>query len=245
MRRLILYPIVFILAVFVLPALIHLAVWSFKERPNGWRQANWASAGILPHPPASDTASIRILAARTGGLKGAFATHSWIVIKRPGAADYDRYDVVGWGRPVRKNAYDADGRWYSNDPQVHFKLEGEQAADLIPQVEAAIANYRWSGFGDYTIWPGPNSNTFVASIVRAVPALGATVPSTAVGRDFPADGNWTGTSTNDAWRFSLGGYAGFVFSTKVGIEINFLGLVAGLNLLKGEIKIPAFGTYRW
>ena len=56
------------------------------------------------------------MAARTGGLKGAFSVHTWIVIKKAGAKAYERYDKVGWGMPIRRNAYPADGRWYSNVP---------------------------------------------------------------------------------------------------------------------------------
>src|SRR5436190_12122358 len=110
---------------------------------------------------------IRVYSARTGQWKGIFATHSWIVLKRQGAAAYERYDVVGWGSPVRKNAWPADGRWYGNVPDLVKSVDGPSAEALIPRIEAAIASYRWSRAGDYTTWPGPNSNTFVAGIAAA------------------------------------------------------------------------------
>lgn len=232
----------FLFVLFILPALLHAGVWAFTDRPTSWHTANWSSAGILP-APKQDGASIYVMAARTGGMKGAFATHSWIVIKKPGETTYDRYDVVGWGRPLRKNAYDADGRWYSNAPEIHHAMHGLQAARVIPQVEKAIATYRWQSRGDYTLWPGPNSNSFVAGILRAVPDLDAAPPSTAVGRDFPTDGRWLSVAEGTL-RASLGGYAGLVAGASAGLELNFLGLVAGINPARGEIKIPAFGAYR-
>ena len=235
---------VLLVVVFIAPALIHAAVWAAKERPASWRYANWSSAGILPEAKDDLPAKVYILSARTGGIKGALASHSWIVLKRKNARFYDRYDVVGWGRPVRHNAYDADGRWYSNVPVIETQIEGERAEKLIPQIEAAIADYKWQKHGDYTIWPGPNSNTFVASIIRDVPGFDARTPATAVGRDYPADGNWAAFDPSGSLRLSAGGYAGLVIGPEDGLELNFLGLVAGFNPTKLEIKVPGFGTFR-
>ena len=160
-----------LLAVFLLPSMATAAWWAVSERPSSWRTADWSASGVLP-APLPDAAAIHILAARTGGLKGAFAVHSWIVVKRPGQSGYDRYDKVGWGTPVRRNRYPADGRWYSNDPEIVASLEGAPAAQLIPAVESAVADYPYVRSGDYRIWPGPNSNSFVAHVLRAVPELG-------------------------------------------------------------------------
>ena len=230
--------------VFIVPALLHLGVWMMKDRPSSWSQANWSSANILPEAADNREAKIYIMSARTGGLKGAFATHSWLVLKPENAIRYDRYDVVGWGRPVRKNGYDADARWYSNVPVIQREISGTKAAQLIPQVEKAIAAYPWRQRGDYTIWPGPNSNTFVASIIRAVPGFEGKTPTTAVGRDYPAYGNWFERDHRNNVRASLGGFAGIVIGPDDGLELNFLGLVAGVNPAKGEIKVPAFGTFK-
>lgn len=215
-----------------------------QDHATSWRSADWSSAGILPPKPAADEAKIYVLSARTGGMKGAFATHSWIVIKPKGQTTYDRYEVVGWGVPLRKNAYDADGKWYSNIPKINHEISGDRAAKLIPQLEQTIANYPWRNRGDYTLWPGPNSNSFVASVLRDVPALSAHTPTSAVGRDYPTDGRWFGRNKNGTYFATLGGYAGVAFGGGRGFEINFLGLVAGFNPSIWEIKIPAFGGYR-
>lgn len=233
-----------VFAVFIAPALIHFAVWSLQDRPSSWRHADWSSAGILPEASADKPAKIYVFSARTGGIKGAFATHSWLVLKPENASRYDRYDVVGWGRPVRRNGYDADARWYSNTPRIVTLIEGDRAAALIPRVEQAIAGYRWQNYGDYMIWPGPNSNTFVASIIRAVDGFDARTPPTAVGRDYPDNGNWVHIDPSGSLRLTAGGYAGLVVGLKDGLELNFLGLVAGINPAKMEIKIPGFGSFR-
>ena len=56
--------------------------------------------------------------------------------------------MVGWGQPVRNNGWAPDGRWFGNTPQVLVDVRGAEAAALIPKVEAAIADYRYSQTGD-------------------------------------------------------------------------------------------------
>ena len=243
MRRLLRLTLGFIAIVFVLPVLAYGVIWASLDRPGSWREANWGSAQMFAVPEA-DAAAVYIMTARTGGMKGAVATHSWIVLKKPGRRDFDRYDVVGWGNPVRKNGYAADARWYSNQPEVHYVVRGAEARTLIPQIERAIAAYPWRHRGDYTIWPGPNSNTFVAGIIDAVPGLDVPLPPTAVGRDYPADGKWVRRSAADGLRISLAGYAGLALGGQRGFEVNFLGLVAGFDPSRGEVKIPGFGALK-
>lgn len=233
-------------ALFVLPAALSVGWWLSLDRPGSWRDADWSSASILPSAAVEPEAVIHIMAARTGGLKGALSTHSWIVTKRAGAAAYDRYDKVGWGNPVRHNAYAADGRWYSNAPFIVKTVRGENAARLIPKIEAAIAAYPYSTRGGYRIWPGPNSNSFVAHVLRQVPELDATLPSTAVGRDYLAGGGrwgqfWHVDGDGLDAKLSLGGYAGISAGMRSGLEINFLGLVAGVDIRHPALKLPGFG----
>ena len=235
-----------LLAVFLFPAALSAGWWLALERPGSWREADWSSAGILPTAASEREAVIHVMAARTGGLKGALSTHSWIVAKRAGASAYDRYDKVGWGNPVRRNAYAADARWYSNTPFFVKTVRGERAARLIPKVEAAIAAYPHSARGGYRIWPGPNSNSFVAHVLRQVPELDATLPSTAVGRDYLADGSrwgrfWHVDADGLDAKLSFGGLAGISAGMRSGLEVNLLGLVAGVDVRHPAIKLPGFG----
>ncbi len=234
-----------ILLVFVMPALATAGWWSAREHPGSWRNADWSSSGILPRAPSKDEAAIYVLAARTGGLKGAFSVHSWLVVKRPGSASYDRYDKVGWGSPIRHNAYAADGRWYANAPEIVASATGPEAARLIPAVEQAIADYRYSNRGDYRMWPGPNSNSVVAHVLRSAPDLGAILPPNATGRDY-APGLFAVDLAPD-WRdihVTLGGFFGFAAGVRSGIEFHFAGLVVGVDLANPAVKIPAYGTVR-
>jgi hypothetical protein len=120
-------------------------------------------------------------------------------------------------------------------------VRGSEAAALIPRVKAAIADYSYSNFGDYRIWPGPNSNTFTATVLRAVPQLEATLPSNAVGKDFRAYPYIGLTDSRTGVEASLWGLLGVKLGWVEGIEVNFLGLVAGLDLRHPAVKLPGFG----
>lgn len=232
-----------IAVVFVLPVVAAVAWWSLQDRPGSWRQADWGASGVLPAAKADAEAAIYVMAARTGGLKGALSVHSWIVTKQAGGAGYARYDKVGWGTPIRQNAYPADARWYSNTPWIVRAVRGSEAQRLIPQVEAAIAAYPYARSGDYHIWPGPNSNSFVAHVVASVPELGARMPANATGRDY-APGFAALDWSSGTWDLhaTFGGYVGISAGWTSGIEVHFLGLVAGIDVTEPAVKVPAFGT---
>jgi uncharacterized protein DUF3750 len=230
-----------ILALFLLPLAVHAALYASKDRPGSFRDADWSSVGMLPPASADREARFLVFTGRTGRWKGIFALHSWVVYKPEGAATWSRYDVVGWGQPVRSNGWAPDGRWFGDVPRVLVDVRGEEAAALIPKVKATIAAYSYSNFGDYRMWPGPNSNTFTATVLRAVPELGVALPSNAVGKDFRSYPYLGPTDSGTGVEVSLWGLLGVKLGWVEGIEVNFLGLVAGLDLRHPGVKLPGFG----
>ncbi|MGI9371492.1 MAG: DUF3750 domain-containing protein [Hyphomicrobiales bacterium] len=210
--------------------------------PSGWSGADWSATNTAPDPAVERDAIIRVYAARTGRWKSVFAVHSWIAIKPKDAPRWTRFDVVGWGRPLRQDAYAVDARWYSNPPHVVHEIKGEQAEKLIPEVIAAIQAYPYGSYGDYRIWPGPNSNTFVATIVRAVPGLDATLPATAVGKDFLGNGLTYGPMpSKTGGQISWSGIIGAGLSWEEGAELHLLGGTLGVNPLKLSVSLPGLG----
>ncbi len=210
--------------------------------PGSWNRADWSATHTAPNPAFERDAMIRIYAARTGRWKSVFAVHSWIAIKPKNAPRWTRFDVVGWGRPLRQDAYAVDARWYSNPPYVVHEIKGEKAEQLIPKVVDAIKTYPYGSYGDYRIWPGPNSNTFVATIVRAVPGLDATLPATAVGKDFLGHGLTFGLMPSKTGaQFSLSGIVGAGLSWEEGAELHLLGGTVGVNPMKLSISLPGLG----
>ena len=230
-----------ILALFLLPVVARAALFAIGDAPRSYRDADWSSTGTLPAASADKDARVLVMTGTAGAWKGVLAVHSWIVLKREGADAWTRYDVVGWGSPLRRNNWPVDGRWYGNAPVAVADLRGAEAERLIPKIEAAVSDYRYRNAGDYQVWPGPNSNSFVAAVLRAVPELGVQLPSNAVGRDF-RDGFYAGLSdSGTGFELNLWGYAGFKLGWVEGIEVNLLGLVAGLDIRHPAIKLPGYG----
>lgn len=230
-----------ILLVFFGPLVARAALYAAGGDPRSWRDADWSTAGLLKSPAEDREARVIFFTGTTGAWKGIFSVHSWVVFKRAGARSWTRYDVVGWGNPVRTNGWAADGRWYGNMPVPIADVSGAEAERIIPKIEAAVQDYRYAKSGDYRMWPGPNSNSFVAALLRAVPELGVTLPPNAVGRDF-RDGLYAGlTDSRTGLEINLSGYAGLKIGWVEGIEVNLLGLVAGLDLRHPGVKLPGFG----
>ncbi len=230
-----------IFAVFLLPILARAALYAASNDPRSWRDADWSSTGLLPPAAQDKTARVIVFTGKAGAWKGVFAVHSWIVLKPAGAKEWTRYDVVGWGSPVRENNWPADGRWYGNVPVAIADISGPQAERLIPKIEKAIVDYNYAQAGDYRVWPGPNSNSFTAAVLRAVPELRLALPPNAVGRDFRA-GLYAGLSdSRTGVELNLFGLAGIKIGWVEGIEIDLLGLVAGLDLRHPGLKLPGYG----
>jgi Protein of unknown function (DUF3750) len=242
MRRPIKKIVLTILAIFLFPLAVHGALYSVQSRgAQSYDRADWSSTGMLPPADAEPEARLLVFTGRTGRWRGIFAVHSWVVLKPENASNWMRYDVVGWGQPVRNNGWAPDSHWFGNTPRVLLDLRGAEAAAMIPKVQAAIGTYRYNRPGDYRIWPGPNSNTFVASVLRAVPELETALPSNAVGKDFrPAP--YVGlTDSRTGLEASLFGVLGVKLGWVEGVELNFLGLVTGLDVRHPAVKLPGFG----
>ncbi|HLK81983.1 MAG TPA: DUF3750 domain-containing protein [Xanthobacteraceae bacterium] len=227
--------------VFLAPVATKAVLRSFEE-PRDWRTARWSSAGILPEAASDPEARIVVFAARTAGWRGIFAVHTWIVLKGAGADAYTRYEVTGFGRPLRINGRPPDGYWLGERPRVVADIRGARAAAAIPRIEAAIMAYPYTEYGDYRLWPGPNSNTFVATVLRAAPELEIALPPEAIGKDYRIDGALLSrTLSRTGFEASLYGLLGLKVGKVEGIEFNLLGLVAGLDAEHPALKIPAFG----
>jgi hypothetical protein len=112
----------------------------------------------------------------------------------------------------------------------------------VPRIREAVRNFPYPNVGDYRVWPGPNSNTFVTAIMSAVPEMAATLPPTAIGKDFPVDRRWIGLSpSRTGIRINLGGYGGFTLGWVEGVEVNMLSAVAGLDFRRPALKLPGLG----
>ena len=152
---------------------------------NDWRTASRQPAGIATAPNEDNRAIIEFYAADAFSWRGWFAVHPWIALKEENATEYSVYEVIGWqvrqGLPAIRQYQTStpDRFWYGSKPELLLSIKGDKAAMLIPKIQQAIALYPWPN--EYSVFPGPNSNTFVAWIGLQVPELGLDLPFSAIG----------------------------------------------------------------
>jgi hypothetical protein len=227
---------------FALPVALSAVYYTTQDHPASFREANWSGANLLP-PAASDPeARVIVFSARNGQWRSIFAVHTWIVVK-PQNGPYTRYDVTGFGMPIRVNGFVPDSHWFSYVPEIISDVRGPLAAEAIPKIVAAVHDYPYAHAGDYRIWPGPNSNTFTATVLRAVPELQIAMPPTAIGKDFRADGSIAGwTPSHTGFEIEIFGLLGMKLGWVEGFEFNLFTLTAGLDFRHPALKLPGIGA---
>jgi len=109
----------------------------------------------------------------------------------------------------------------------------------IPRIDAAARSYPYAG--EYSAWPGPNSNTFTAWITRAVPELEADLPPTAIGKDYLSGSIVGAAPSGSGVQLSLAGLFALTASGVEGLEVNLLGLTFGINPFDPSLKLPLLG----
>jgi hypothetical protein len=203
-----------------------------------WASAGREPAGLAPAPAEAPEALVQVYAARTWGWRGAFGVHTWIATREAGAQQWRLHHVMSWRRPALVNETTAtpDRAWYGSAPALLADYRGVAAAELIPAIEAAVAAY--PAPQAYRAWPGPNSNTFTAWVVREVPGFEAVLPVTAVGKDYLLDGPLASAPGGRGLTASLGGVLGLTLGLDEGIELNLLGLAVGIDLRRPALKLP-------
>ena len=178
---------------------------------------------------------------RTRGWKGVVAVHSWIVIKGENDRTWRRYDVAGWGNPVRLNWWPPD-LWFGQHGSVILDLKGERAQALIPRIEAAIKSLSLRQRRRLSNLAGAEQQHVRRR--RASCGAGARrhacrrTRSAATIRPWPYAGltdSGTGVEAN------LWGVLGVKLGWVEGVELNVLGLVAGLDVRHPAVKVPGYG----
>lgn len=194
-----------------------------------------------PDPAVTREAIVQVWGARTRGLKGIFGVHTWIAVKPEDASEYTVYEIIGWRLRWSDTALvirnRAPSHWFGAQGELYAEKRGAGVDELIRRIDKAAREYPYAN--TYTLWPGPNSNTFVAWVTRAVPELEADLPATAIGKDY-IGGNFVSTAPSGSGvQFSLKGLLGFSASGVDGVEINVLGLNFGIA--PSGVKLPLIG----
>jgi len=209
-----------------------------------WRSASREPIGLAPEPGVTAEAVVQVYAARAVRWRGAFGVHTWLAVKPPHASTYTVLEVNGWrlrrnGTAVVRSDRPPDGRWFGNAPTLVAELRGAAAERALPRIAAAVADYPYAA--EYRVWPGPNSNTFTAHVLRAVPELRADLPPTAIGKDYLRTPFVAVAPSGTGFQLSLIGTVGLLAALQEGFELNVLGLTFGVDPLDLAVKLPMAG----
>ena len=201
-----------------------------------------AVAGAAPDPREAPEAVVQVYGARAMGIKGWFGVHTWVAVKQTDATAYTVYEVIGWRLRWSDSALvvrtrQPDAPWFGSQPELYAEKRGPGVDELINRIDKAVRDYPYAG--KYTLWPGPNSNTFTAWIARHVPELELDLPATAIGKDYLGSTVLSTAPSGSGFQFSLGGLLGIAVSGVEGLEVNLLGLSFGVG--PSGVKLPLLG----
>jgi hypothetical protein len=210
-----------------------------------WRTASREPLGIAPDPAATKEPVAQVYTARAFSWRGYFGVHSWIAVKPTDAPNFTIYEIIGWRAYRGGNALviqegAPDRRWFGATPTVIADIRGDGVDDIIKRIDKVARSYPYPE--NYTIWPGPNSNTFTAFVARQVPELKVDLPPTAIGKDYlPGGALIASAPSGTGFQFSLFGLFGVLVGVEEGLEINILGLTFGIDPMHLAVKLPMAG----
>jgi len=227
-----------------LPMSIAYLAFSGQLGARDWRTASREPAGLAPDPATTPEAVVQVYSARAWSWRGWFGVHTWIAVKPANAGEFTVHEVMGWqirrtGSALVSHARAADGYWYGNRPELLGDIRGPGVDELIERIDAAVKDYPYPD--RYHVWPGPNSNTFTAFVLRRVPELRVDLPPTAIGKDYLGWRSVHTTTSGTGGQANLFGVLGVAAGIEEGVEVNVLGLNFGVDPKSLSIKLPIVG----
>ena len=198
---------------------------------------------LVADPVTISEPVVQVWGARTRGAKGIFGVHTWIAVKPQGATEYTVYEIIGWRLRWTDSALvvrnRAPNHWFGAEGELYAEKRGAGVDELIRRIEKAVHEYPYPA--RYHVWPGPNSNTFTAFVLRRVPELRVDLPPTAIGKDYLGWKSVGRTPSGTGGQASLFGLVGVSAGVEEGVEVNLLGLNFGVDPKSLSVKLPIVG----
>src|SRR5690606_32540540 len=201
---------------------IMLAANGTQPERNSWQTASRDSAGLAPPAAEVHEAIVQVYGARAWSWRGYFAVHTWVATKEEGADHYKVHEVTGWRRHVvNSRPEDPDRHWYGAKPEIDAEMRGEDAQAMIRDIYKAGASYPYAS--EYDAWPGPNSNSVVAWVIRETPELNVALPNHAIGKDYLGSRIGASTPGGAGYQPPLGGDFRGGAGARGGLDVYMLG----------------------
>lgn len=212
---------------------------------KSWLDASRESANISPKPTEVQEDIYQIFYARAFSWRGYFGVHPWVSWKKKNDKEYTVAQIISWNLRSTGTALSIqedipDRLWYDSKPTLLFEVRGEKATKIIEETQILIEKYPHKN--SYTLFPGPNSNTFVSYIIRNIDDIKIELPPHAIGKDYLVTSSFLAESpSNTGFQVSAWGLFSLTLGLGEGIEVNLLGLNFGLDFYTPALKLPFIG----
>lgn len=200
---------------------------------------------VLAARPADKDHVVRIWQSRLPSVLQPLAVHLTFELRTPETPPGevgDTWEV--WqnagtsGSHVREGLHVVGHGVGGGDSTLLHELRGKAARKAIAWIQIHAPGYRHRE--RYLAWPGPNSNTFVADLIRDCPELSCVLPSTAIGKDWPGILALRRTTTGlgfDLDFLIIGASLGLTD----GVQVRALGLAFGIQFWPPALLLPGVG----
>jgi hypothetical protein len=199
------------------------------------RPRAWTTATAKP-----DEVVVQLRCATVPGGLGLVGVHYWFAVFDPETQRWHRWEVwqqadaggTSW-RHVHKDLMVADADVGGGPVQIRSEWHGKEARALA---NALARSSEYPDRGRYRAWPGPNSNTYIAWVLRRA-GVGADLEPRGIGKDYLGLAG-VAISTTGTGVQAESALLGLKFGLRDGVELHFLYLTFGLDALRPAVKTP-------
>jgi hypothetical protein len=201
-----------------------------------------SGCAVLPlslRVPADREATLVLGSVPLGEPISRVARHAFFLARRAGETQWRAYEVGGGARVRHVSDGDVVSHW--STPSVHKVWRGAQATAFIDCLQQKAGPLREWANENYRFYPGPNSNTYVDTLLREC-KIHAVLPPTCVGRDWRGAVGASVTTSGTGVQLETP-IVGLRIGLTDGIEFHLFGLAFGIDFWPPALIVP-FGEGR-
>jgi hypothetical protein len=187
-----------------------------------------------------DEVVVQLRCATVPGGLGLLGVHYWFAVFDPETQRWHRWEVwqqadaggTSWGH-VHKDLMVADANVGGGPVQVRAEWHGTEARALA---DVVARSSEYSDRGRYLAWPGPNSNTYIAWVLRRA-GVAADLEPRGLGKDYLGLAG-VALSTTGTGVQAESTLLGLKVGLRDGVELHILYFTFGLDALRPAVKTP-------
>lgn len=191
----------------------------------------------MPNPqsghPGHEQGYVAVLSGEMPFVIDQVARHAWIIVHVPGSSDFQRCEWLGGGscsHELEPFSYFGGGA-----VAMHGFYFTSRASEIASCLEKQSTHYN-EDHPDYWPIPGPNSNTYVDTLMRRC-SVHVDLPPTAIGKDYRGPVGISKTSGGTGVQLESW-IVGLRLGLKEGVELHFLSLGIGVDVWPPAILVP-------